>query len=374
MTYNNIYDIVVIGGGLAGLTAALHLGQHKVRVLVIEKYTYPHHKVCGEYVSNEILYYLNSLGVHPKQHGAVTIDELRLTTLKGKKISAKLPLGGFGISRYTFDDILYKQAKKYVDFLFDTVSEINFLNEIFNVKTTNNVNIQSKYVVGAYGKRSNLDKNLKRKFIAKKTPWLAVKAHYKYDMDENVVALHAFKGGYCGLSKTESGVVNACYLTTAKEFKKYTDIRAFQNIHISENPALKTFFANAIPEFEKPLAISQISFSDKESVYDHIFMIGDTAGLIHPLCGNGMAMAIHSAKLFCELYLETKNSEITRTALEDAYKKLWQETFSSRLKIGAVIQKILLHPAAMKVGFGVAGIFPKLIPAIIKQTHGTPIV
>jgi hypothetical protein len=54
-------------------------------------------------------------------------------------------------------------------------------------------------------------------------------------------------------------------------------------------------FKNAVIQFEKPLTISQVSFEEKKCE-NHIIMIGD-AGLIHPLCGNGMAMAIHSAKL-----------------------------------------------------------------------------
>jgi 2-polyprenyl-6-methoxyphenol hydroxylase-like FAD-dependent oxidoreductase len=55
----------------------------------------------------------------------------------------------------------------------------------------------------------------------------------------------------------------------------------------------------AVIQFEKPLTISQVSFEEK-CIENHIIMIGDTAGLIHPLCGNGMAMAIHSAKLATE--------------------------------------------------------------------------
>ena len=61
MAISRIYDVVIIGGGLAGLTCALHLSRKGVDVLLIEKNTYPHHKVCGEYVSNEVLPYLKRL-------------------------------------------------------------------------------------------------------------------------------------------------------------------------------------------------------------------------------------------------------------------------------------------------------------------------
>ena len=60
-----IERIGIIGGGLAGLTAALHLSKAGFEVLLFEKERYPKHKVCGEYISNEILPYWTALGVNP---------------------------------------------------------------------------------------------------------------------------------------------------------------------------------------------------------------------------------------------------------------------------------------------------------------------
>ena len=63
-------DVVILGGGLAGLIASLILTQNGYDVVLIEKKTYPFHKVCGEYISNEVLPYLNSLGIDPIKNGA----------------------------------------------------------------------------------------------------------------------------------------------------------------------------------------------------------------------------------------------------------------------------------------------------------------
>src|SRR5690554_8113613 len=104
----DIYDVIIIGGGLAGLTAALHLKRDNYHIAVIERQDYPHHKVCGEYVSNEIVPYVESLGVElPKK---IRINEIVLSTAKGRSLRAKLPLGGLGISRYALDMALYTQA------------------------------------------------------------------------------------------------------------------------------------------------------------------------------------------------------------------------------------------------------------------------
>ena len=373
MENNCEWDIIIVGGGLGGLTTALHLSKNNVKVCLIEKNSFPHHKVCGEYVSNEVLPYLQSLDIHPFDNGAKKIEKFEITNSKGVSIKANLPLGGFGLSRFAFDNILYESVKKRATIIFDVVEKIEFDKDHFVVSTKNGEILTSNFVVGAFGKRSNLDVYLKRQFISNRSAWLAVKCHYEYNFPEDTVALHNFDGGYCGLSKTETNVVNACYLTTFKSFKKYGNIESFQKEELSKNPFLKEFFNEAKPVFEKPLTISQISFDEKSPVENHIFMVGDSAGLIHPLCGNGMAMAIRSAQIFSELYLEAfQKKSFSRANLEKDYTLQYHAEFSQRLKIGRSIQKTLMYPVASRIGFKILKMIPSLLPKIIKKTHGSP--
>jgi len=371
MGFSKTYDVIIVGGGLAGLTAALHLSQEGIQTLLIEKYKYPHHKVCGEYISNEVMPYLRSLGVDPFEKGAVEISKFEISSKEGKKVTTQLPLGGFGISRYAMDLLLYDLVKERVDVTFATAERVSFQNNQFSVQTTNRDEYHGKFVLGAFGKRSLLDTTLDRKFMQQKSPWLAVKAHYAVNIPDELVALHNFEGGYCGLSHIETGAVNACYLTSYKSFKRVGSIPGFQKEIMSQNPHLKTFFEHAKLLFEKPLTISQISFEKKLPIVDHIFMIGDSAGLIHPLCGNGMAMAIHGAKLFSELFLQAfRQEQFDREDLEKAYQMKWEETFTSRLQAGRRIQKLLLHPTTAHLGLKMVQTFPSILPKIIKRTHG----
>src|ERR1043165_1990412 len=94
------FDAIIVGGGLAGLVSAIELSRAGYRVLVLEKKQYPFHKVCGEYVSNEVLGYLQSLGFDPHAFGASRIAKLRVSTPSGKNMRAPLQPGGFGLSRY----------------------------------------------------------------------------------------------------------------------------------------------------------------------------------------------------------------------------------------------------------------------------------
>jgi flavin-dependent dehydrogenase len=375
MTNKNKFDIIIVGGGLAGLTTALHLANNNCKVCLIEKNEYPHHKVCGEYVSNEVLPYLEILGIDPFLEGAKKITKFEITDSNGFPIKAKLPLGGFGLSRYAFDNLLYQALKNKAKIVFDTVEKIDFDINQFTVSTQQKDIYKADFVIGAFGKRSNIDSFLKRDFMKQNSSWLAVKNHFEYEFPEDTVALHNFNGGYCGLSKTETNAVNACYLTTFKSFKRYNDIEKFQNQELSKNPFLEEFFSQAIPIFKKPLTISQISFHKKKPVENHIFMVGDSAGLIHPLCGNGMAMAIKSAQIFSELFLNNfQKNNFERSRLEEEYSKMWENEFGERLRTGRFVQKVLLNPFASKVGFSLARIVPSLVPKIIEKTHGTKAV
>nr|WP_315209815.1 NAD(P)/FAD-dependent oxidoreductase [uncultured Flavobacterium sp.] len=369
-------EVIIIGGGLAGLTSAIHLSKIGLQVTVIEKNSYPKHKVCGEYISNEVLPYLNWLDLNIADLQPTNIINLEFSTANGKTIKSVLPLGGFGISRFTLDEYLYKKAlENGCKILQDNVENIAFDNNQFIVTTANKNILKSEIVIGAFGKRSNVDQKLKRDFITKKSYWLAVKAHYSGDFPNDVVGLHNFKGGYCGVSKVENDMINVCYLADYKTFKQYKNIEEYQKSVVSENPHLRVIFEESKLLFEKPLTISQISFEKKQAVENHIIMIGDTAGLVHPLCGNGMAMAIHSAKIVSELVQKYYTKEIkSRNELEEKFIHEWNLNFKKRLKTGRFLSSILQKQKLSAVLMRILIIFPFLLPIIIQKTHGKPII
>jgi flavin-dependent dehydrogenase len=366
--------VIIVGGGLAGLTSALHLSQFGKLVLLIEKNGFPKHKVCGEYISNEVLPYLKSLGIDPVKEGAKEISRVELSTVKSNVIKGNLPLGGFGMSRYCIDELLANKAQENgVNILQDTVESINFQDNRFTIQTKSNANYQGKILIGAFGKRSNLDVQMNRKFIQKKSPYLAVKTHVKGNFPEELVALHNFKGGYCGVSKVETDAINLCYIVSFSAFKQYKNIQEFQEKVVYQNTFLKEAFEQSTPVFEKPLTISQISFATKNPVEEHILMCGDTAGMIHPLCGNGMGMAISSAKLASEEILKFLNGEINRTELENNYIRNWNKQFKTRLKAGHFIAWLFRNQTMSEILLTFLKWFPFLLPKIIRFTHGKPL-
>lgn len=366
------YDIAIIGGGLAGLASAIHLSKKGWNTVLIEKNTYPKHKVCGEYISNEVLPYLLSLGFNPWDFGAKNIDTFTLSAPNSKSITTKLPLGGFSISRYAIDHELYKLAiSNGTHFSNSTVENVIYSDNEFRIELKNGEKLTSTIAIGAYGKRSNLDIQLNRSFIKNPSPYLAVKGHYSGDFMENEVGLHNFKGGYCGISKVENNNINICYIASFTEFKKYKDIQSFEENVVKKNKFLKNILDKSVLVFDKPLTISQISFSNKNLVENHLLMCGDAAGMMHPLAGNGMGMAISTAQILSNLVCDYLSNTITsRSELEKRYKQKWNKKFKRRLNAGHLIAKLFSSVKISNLLMFVLKSSPFLLPPIIRTTHG----
>ena len=377
----NDFEVIIIGGGLAGLVSAILLARNGKKILLIEKDSYPHHRVCGEYISNEVLGFLKSLGFDPFKYGAVPINRLRVSTPAGKNISAPLDLGGFGLSRFTMDYALYQLAQQSGACIMTKtkVTDVAFENTTFTVKTNAGETYSTGVVIGSYGKRDTLDKQLDRSFIQTHTGYLGVKYHIKTDYPIDEIGLDNFEGGYCGISRVEDHKYNLCYLYHRKKQAEFKTIKDIETNFLFRNPTLRNIFSNSEFLFHKPEVINDFSFAAKALIENHIFMCGDSAGLITPLCGNGMAMAIHAAKVLCDLILKSEildNRVITaqrRAHLEKMYLKEWQRNFSKRLFWGRTIQKLFGRSALTEVSVKSIHAIPPLERWLIAKTHGKPL-
>ena len=99
-------------------------------------------------------------------------------------------------------------------------------------------------------------------------------------------------------------------------------------------------------------------------------MVGDAAGMIAPLCGNGMAMAIHGAKIASELALQFSLGRISRVALEKTYAARWTSNFQNRLWRGRNIQKLFGNPVLSSLSVNLLLSSRPLANLIVKSTHG----
>jgi flavin-dependent dehydrogenase len=371
------YDLAVVGGGLAGLSLSIQVAKAGYKVILFEKEQYPFHRVCGEYISYESWNFLQSLGLDLESLKVSHIKRLQVSDNKGSLLEQQLPLGGFGISRYTLDDELAEIAKRSDIVLLDStrVNDIQFLNDQFIIDTSKET-FKARVAAGSFGKRSNLDIKWKRLFaIAKNNKlnnYIGIKYHIRYDHPVDLIALHNFRKGYCGISKVEGDKYCLCYLTTADNLRNSNnDIEEMEKNILGQNPHLKKIFNECEKLWKEPVTISQISFDKKNLVEDHVLMIGDAAGMITPLCGNGMSMALHAGKIAANQIQNFLSGIISRAEMENIYSAQWNKQFAKRLKMGRALQRLFYNPSLTNLTIRIGKAFPFLIHSLIKKTHGT---
>ena len=372
------YQIGIIGGGLAGLCLSIQAANAGFKTILFEKEAYPFHKVCGEYISMESFPFLERLGLPINEWNLPFIKRLEVSAPNGKVHQFPLPLGGFGVSRHFLDHQLYQLAlKKGVTILTNTrVLHAHFMDDRFDIQTDRGA-YYAAFVAGSFGKRSNIDIKLNRTFIQEKTKslnnYIGVKYHINYPHQEDLISLHNFKNGYCGISKIEDNKSCLCYLTTAQNLHACNNqIKILEEKILFKNPRLEQIFKEAHFHFKKPLTISQVSFQEKSSVENHLILLGDAAGLITPLCGNGMSMAMHSSKILFELIQKYFTNVLGRQELELAYQSTWHAQFASRLKMGRIIQRFFGNEQMTGIFLNMMSHLPVIGNKVIASTHGRP--
>lgn len=358
---------VVIGAGLAGLTAAIMLARHQNReVLLIEKKTFPFHRVCGEYLSLEVLPFLKREKLLPEGFDFPIINTFTFTSQDGRGFTIPTDLGGMGISRHLLDHHLWHRAGSLGVHLMQgtSVEKVLFHEDQFQLTLSSGPMLEADSVLGAFGKKSRLDVHMQRKHLASDQGYIGVKYHMLTDVADDVVELHNFPGGYCGVSRVEEGRTNLCYLSTRANLRGAGSIPALEETVLMQNPRLAHYFKNAERLWEQPVVINDFGFRPKSVIENHVLMLGDAAGLITPLCGNGMAMAIRAGIMAAEALAEGKSREET----ERYYLHAWNKEFKWRLKAGRAIQslfgKSLVSTTAARL--------PTLGKLLMPLTHGKP--
>jgi flavin-dependent dehydrogenase len=357
-------DVLVIGGGLAGLMAAIHLSRSGHKVALVEKKDYPRHKVCGEYLSFEALPLLKEIGVDLTDRPKVSRTMLSIQS--GQSISADLPLGGIGVSRYFLDHALYRVAMRASVEIYTKEAVRSWEKEDGGYKAMTNRGrvLLAKALIDTHGKPPWPGQT------AKGSRQVGVKQYYDLPFDEDLVVLHNFEGGYGGAVQVETGLVDVAYMVSEKVFSRYKDPGLLEEYILHGNPQLKRILKEGRPVLDRRLTISNFILGRRRMQKDGALMAGDAAAMIPPATGNGMAMALHSGRiagLFTSRYLEGRMSK------EDmiiGYEKEWKSMMGSRLRWGGMIQSLMESPAWSRLAYYGLRTFPSLLPAIISKTHG----
>ncbi len=416
------FDIIIIGGGLAGCTAAYHLHQLGFRVLLAEQKVYPCDKLCGEFLSPEAILSLKGMGVWEKIEALqpAIIEQVLITTQAGNCYRGEMPGGGIGLSRYQLDWTLWAHCESVgVAAIqgFKVQQVTGRWEEGFRVsggyKEQSPGTFHARLVIGAFGKRSSLERTLNRRFWKRHHGYIAFKAHFEGIDLQRWVELHSFRGGYCGLCHIEANVpmqalpdlskpnppapfptrereelpspfrggvgrgggtrqINLCLIVKESVFRSVGSNRQrlFDEV-LCTNPALRTRLETIHRVSPKFLSIGQIAFARKTCWESDLLMIGDSAGMITPLCGDGMAMAMGAAERCVPLVADYLRGVISVSQLKEKYLKCWKGEFQGRIRWGKLLQFVLFHPILASSAVALLSRIPRLGQYLIEHTRDT---
>jgi flavin-dependent dehydrogenase len=335
------YDVAIVGAGLGGLSAAISLAQSGKKVVLFEGNAIGKHKVCGEFISPESRVIFSNLGVLEQLEaaGARAITSARILTNHRRGRTIPFTHSGIGISRAVSDTLLWNHAISLGVTCRDStkVQEVNRIEGGFLLKTGESKH-RVKFLIAATGRNGRHFGEKTRQSERKSGKYMGIKAHFRgVRMTDNQVQLFPYEGGYCGVVRVENDLVNACALIDYKRSRGKTPAQIWDSI-LEENSQLKKILGGREPEFNW-LATGNVTFNCFNPATEDILRVGDAAGYIHPLTGDGMAMAVRSGELARDAIIDSPDA----TAASIRYKKLWHEEFDRRLRWGAWLQPLMTH-------------------------------
>lgn len=382
----SVFDVAIIGGGIAGCATAIQLARKNLKVIVCEAKSFPHHKVCGEFLSPECTDMLNALGLT----GAIqslkpaVIDTVAIVAPTGATWQTPLPGVAIGLSRYSLDSLMAANARAHgVEFReLTTVTRVQGrLGSLFKLDirtSTRQDSFQARAVIGAHGKRSAIDRTLNRPFLKVPQPFVGLKAHYYGPTLSGRIQLHTFPGGYCGMSEIENRQMNVCLLVRQEVFEQTCSaspagITDFIDWMKTQNPTLGTWLSAAQPVYEPWISIAQVPFVDKQVVVNDILMVGDSAGLIAPIAGDGMSMALRASFIASKLVVDFLSGKISAKELRYRYTAEWWSAFRLRLRLSRLLQAFMLRPGWLTPGLHFMNTMPMLGRYLLIHTRDSSV-
>lgn len=349
-----IEDCVIIGGGVAGLSAANRLADAGKNPLIIEACQYPSHKVCGEFLSHECLPILDQWGI------PISTRILSSRFFSGeKKISFKLPIAAGSCSRYAFDQMLLDRAKKNGARALTETAVValdipSHPSEYYKLTLADGQIITARSMMVGTGKISAL---FVKEKVSKIKYW-GLKSHFEGIEMDDAVEMHRIPGGYLGISKIDAHTTNIACLLKKELFPKIED-KGFA--FLSSDAYLKQRLSEARMSLPKWLVGQLPEFGiHRNPSLEKVFWIGDAAGSIPPVSGEGLAIAVTSGYMAADYYLNSNAGQ---------FKVDWLKRYRKRFFIAQKMHKIALSPTLSRFAIATCNTFPFLPKLLWKQTR-----
>lgn len=378
-TLNETVDVAVIGAGPAGACAAAALAEQGWRVALIERSKFPRHKVCGEFLSPEAQSTLRELGLHASLAtlAPVTLDAATVTDRRGAELSMDLPGPGWGLSRYAMDAALAAAAvERGAELQAETTAlaaEPSPAGVTLRLRRRGGASLlHARTVLMAGGRQSA--HHLPPSVVSPggRPRYVGVKAHVANLTMPHQVALYLFDGGYVGINLVETGNANVCLLATYEALARAggTPEGIFRAI-ADQNGAFRARMKGTQLLPETICTVAGVDTGRPAAPWDGMACLGDTATMIPPLCGDGMAMALRSAELCVPLAHAYLRGALTLDQWRDRYEGRWHAEFDRRLRTGRFLQHALQRESVAHALLIVGRVLPPAAAYFVRATRGS---
>jgi menaquinone-9 beta-reductase len=346
--------ILVAGGGLAGAAVAAALAQAGIGVTLIERETGPVHKICGEFLSAEAQIYLRQLGLDLSTLGAAVISRLRLVR-GNEEITTALPFQGRGLSRFTLDEALLNHAAACGAVILRGHAIRGVSNGAVDVKELGILHPETLFLAtGKHELRGT------KRISTSPDDLIGFKTYFRLappaqaDL-EGYIDLILFQDGYAGLQLVEGGMANFCLLISRARFQQAGGNWAGLLAHLLQSSSyLARQLAGATETLQQPLSIYRVPFGfihkPEKTAPAQVFRLGDQAGVIQSFTGDGMSIALHSAALAVEYYLNGQDAW--------AYHHRLSRDIRGQINRAGALYNLTRHSPVQAGLFGLAKLWP----------------
>jgi menaquinone-9 beta-reductase len=361
----NVVHALVVGGGVAGGAVAAHLARAGREVILIERKDGPHDKVCGEFISGEAVHYLRGLGIDLAALGAVPISAVNVHTPR-VAVGCTLPFPALSISRRALDEAILVQASTAgADVRRGCAARsLRRLDEQWIVELDDGSKIAAGDAFLATGKHDL--RGLKRP-PGRQNDLIAFKMHWRIAAEQicaldACVELFLFPGGYAGIELVENGILNLCLVIRRSHFARLgSRWDALLSTLRAKFLRLRYLLAGAEACWDRPLAVASIPYGFVQSCGDGPWRLGDQAAVIPSFSGDGIAIALHSARMAADYYLSGRStSEFQSDLARDVMGQVRRATLLSRL---------LVQPTGQVLAMTLAQTAPGLVRQIGRGTR-----
>lgn len=357
-----VYDVAIAGGGPAGTSAAIHLAEQGMNVLLAEQKTFPRAKLCGEFISPECINHFEMLGVAESISAAqgARLVETSFYSRRGHKVTVPSHwFGGdraaIGLSRAEMDRLLLERAKQVgVTVLQEAqvVDPILKAHRVSGMRVRLNDQIKechASITIDATGRTRALARKLNVTHDRHRAHLVAFKAHLQHaQVTSGVCEIYFYPGGYGGLSNIEGSLSNLCFIAAARDVRRYgSDPEEVLKATVLRNS--RAAFSLAHAQFAKPwLSVALESFGRQKLVpAEGLLLIGDAAAFIDPFTGSGMLMALESGAVAAQTIIDSRNKihdESSFSELANRFRLKYARTFNSRLRVSSWLRRAAFIP------------------------------